>query len=172
MGGGGWGVEFWVDTVARDSFTEGTLGGLFIDASGVSGEKNGLLAWKVVIGPGDGVVTVDRGLPVLTENREEGAGDDEMTDSSPNDSRGGVHGGRCDRSECGIFMDRLFPCVGCVGGALSCRGWTAAIAGMLELPAVSAGLTPRYGEIGRFASLGGTYQFMSKFVTGPRDILT
>ena len=96
MGGRGWGVEFWVYTVPRCSLTEGPLGGLFIDAPGVSGKKNGPLPWKVVIGPGDGVVTVDRGLPVLAENREEGAGDDEMTDSSPNDSRGGAHGGRCD----------------------------------------------------------------------------
>ena len=63
-------------------------------------------------------------------------------------------------------MDRVFPCVRCVGGALSCCGWTATFAGMLELPTVSAGLTPRDGEIGGFASLGGTCQFMSKFVTG------
>ena len=68
LGGRGWGVEFWVDMVPRGSFTEGPLGGLFIDASGVSGKKNGLLPWKVVIGPGDGVVAVDRGLSVRTGN--------------------------------------------------------------------------------------------------------
>ena len=87
-------------------------------------------------------------------------------DSSPNGSRGGAHGGRCDRSEYGICMDRVFPCVWCVGAASSCPGWTAAVAGMLKPPAVSASLTPRYREIGGFASLGGTCQFMSRFVTG------
>jgi len=90
-------------TVPYDSSAEGPLSGLCTDAACADKEECELLAWGLVIGPGDGVVIVDRGVSARGDHIAEGVGDNDIIDPSCEDDRvGTTSGGRDGRFGCGV----------------------------------------------------------------------
>jgi len=54
-----------MDVVPYDPSAGDILGGLFTGASGAAGEESErVLAWWLMTGPDESVVTVDRGVPI------------------------------------------------------------------------------------------------------------